>query len=424
MIKFLIKGLWRDKSRSLMPVLVVAIGVMLTVFMHAYVNGFMGDTIEMNARFSDGHAKITSRAYASEAELRPVDLALLHTAQQTAQWQAGFPNLRFVHRIPFGGLIDVADEKGETRSQGPAAGFGIDILNPAAGEAQRLNIPSSIIRGVMPANHGEALLSDAFAQKLMIQPGETFTLIGSDFYGSMVLYNFILSGTVSFGVETMDRGTVIADINDVRQMLNMPDASSEILVFFDEGYYDDSRAKEVSDAFNNQFADESAPYSPLMKPLSALGNMGQYVAMAEVWSWYIALIFIFAMSLVLWNAGLLGGLRRYGEIGVRLAMGEPKGHVYKTMLVESLFVGLVGSIAGTAIGLFFAYLLQTYGFDISGMMDGASMMMPSVIRARITMVDFYLGFIPGLLSTLVGTMLAGIGIFKRQTASLFKELEA
>ena len=161
-----------------------------------------------------------------------------------------------------------------------------------------------------------------------------------------------------------------------------------------------------------------------MKPLSALGNMGQYVAMAEVWSWYIALIFIFAMSLVLWNAGLLGGLRRYGEIGVRLAMGEPKGHVYKTMLVESLFVGLVGSIAGTVVGLFFAYLLQTYGFDITGMMDGAAMMMPSVIRGRITMVDFYLGFIPGLLSTLIGTMLAGIGIFKRQTASLFKELEA
>jgi putative ABC transport system permease protein len=51
-------------------------------------------------------------------------------------------------------------------------------------------------------------------------------------------------------------------------------------------------------------------------------------------------------------------------------------------------------------------------------------MFPSVLKARITPVDFWLGFIPGLLSTVIGTMLAGIGIYKRQTAILFKELES
>ena len=42
MIRFLLKGLLRDKSRSRLPVIVVAIGVMLTVFLHAYINGFYG----------------------------------------------------------------------------------------------------------------------------------------------------------------------------------------------------------------------------------------------------------------------------------------------------------------------------------------------------------------------------------------------
>lgn len=45
MIRFLINGLFRDKSRSRLPIIVVAIGVMLTVFMNAYITGFMGDTI-------------------------------------------------------------------------------------------------------------------------------------------------------------------------------------------------------------------------------------------------------------------------------------------------------------------------------------------------------------------------------------------
>jgi hypothetical protein len=75
--------------------------------------------------------------------------------------------------------------------------------------------------------------------------------------------------------------------------------------------------------------------------------MGPYVELTEVWSVLISLIFILAMSLVLWNSGLLGGLRRYGEIGVRLAMGEEKRHVYGSMIIESVFIGLAGSVIGT-----------------------------------------------------------------------------
>jgi len=50
--------------------------------------------------------------------------------------------------------------------------------------------------------------------------------------------------------------------------------------------------------------------------------------------------------------------------------------------------------------------------------------MPDLVRSRITPPDFYIGFIPGVISTVAGTMLSGIGIYKRKTAQLFKELEA
>jgi putative ABC transport system permease protein len=222
----------------------------------------------------------------------------------------------------------------------------------------------------------------------------------------------------------MDRGTIIADISDVRMALDMPDAAGEILGFMNTGFYDNTKALEIAGDFNRKYLTDTDEYDPVMKSLSQQGNMGQYVAMSEIWSMYVSLIFIFAMSLVLWNAGLLGGLRRYGEVGIRLAMGEEKGHVYRSMIWESVIIGLVGSVLGTALGIFFAWLIQTYGINISGMMRGASVMFPDTIRARISPPDFYIGFIPGLISTVLGTMLSGIGIYKRQTARLFKELEA
>jgi putative ABC transport system permease protein len=51
-------------------------------------------------------------------------------------------------------------------------------------------------------------------------------------------------------------------------------------------------------------------------------------------------------------------------------------------------------------------------------------MLNNVIRTEITPVAFVIGFIPGLIANVVGAAIAGIGIYKRQTASLMKELEA
>jgi len=67
--------------------------------------------------------------------------------------------------------------------------------------------------------------------------------------------------------------------------------------------------------------------------------------------------------------------------------------------------------------------MQRNGIDIRGMMRNSNMMMPSIIRAQITTTTYFIGFIPGVLSTVIGSMLAGIGVYKRQTANLFKELE-
>ena len=424
MIKFLIKGLLRDKSRSVLPIIVVAIGVMLTVFMHAYIAGLMGDTIEMNARFSEGHMKVTTRAYAAEIDQVPNDLAILEAGQLVSQLEGQFNGVSWASRIKFGGLVDAPDENGETKTQGPAMGIGIDLLSPDSKEPARLNLEKSLVLGQMPQQSGEILMSDHFASKLGVKIGDPVTLIGSTMEGGMSMYNFTVAGTLSFGMEAMDRGTIIVDLTDVGKALQMEGAAGEILGFLDDGFYDHEEAVEMADTFNAGYAGNQDEYAPQMVALGQQEKMAFYVELSEVWLYYISLIFIIAMSLVLWNAGLLGGLRRYGEIGIRLAMGEEKRHVYATMIWESVFIGLAGSVVGTALGLFFAWLLQKYGLDISGVMQGSSVMMPQVIRARITPPDFWLGFIPGLISTVIGTMLSGIGIFKRQTARLFKELEA
>ena len=64
MIRFIFKGLMRDKHRSLFPIIIVTVGVAITSFVHSYLNGVMDDFVLTNASFDTGHVKVMTRAYA------------------------------------------------------------------------------------------------------------------------------------------------------------------------------------------------------------------------------------------------------------------------------------------------------------------------------------------------------------------------
>ncbi len=203
----------------------------------------------------------------------------------------------------------------------------------------------------------------------------------------------------------------------------MQDTANEILGFLPNDIYDDERANAIAATFNGKYKKPADKFSPQMGTLPEESGLSQYLELMGSMGIIIVAIFLVAMSIVLWNAGLMGSLRRYGEIGVRLAIGEDKGHVYRSLVLESLMTGIFGSILGTLCGIGVSYLMQIYGIDFGSLVKNSSLMISNVYRARVTSGSFIVGFLPGIFSTVLGTAIAGIGIYRRETSQLFKELE-
>ena len=424
MIRFFFKGLMRDRSRSLFPVLTVVIGVMLTVFLFNWINGAEFNFIDSSARFNTGHVKVMSRAYAQEADQVPNDLALIGVRSLLDQLRREHPEMIWTPRIRFGGLLDIPDAQGETRAQGPVMGLAIDLLSAGSPEPGIFKLDQALVRGRTPQQAGEILVSEDFARRLNVQPGETATLISVTMQGSMAVANFTVAGTIRFGMEAMDRGAMIADIADVRAALDMEDAAGEILGFFGDFVYRDPRASEMAARFNAAGSGAVDEFAPVMDTLSNQAGMADLLAMMRMFSSLVLVIFVGVMSIVLWNAGLMGSLRRYGEIGVRLAMGETKTHIYGSLILEALMIGALGSVIGTAIGLALSYYLQAHGFNVGFIMKNASLFISNVFRAKVSSVSYVVGFIPGLVATFLGSSISGLGIYRRKTSQLMKELEA
>ena len=105
MIRFLLKGILRDKQRSLLPVVIVIIGVMLTVFMFCWLKGVLNDSVELNANFNAGHVKIMTASYAKNVDQTPNDLALIGVDTLMLKLNKEFPEMKWGQRIHFGGLM-------------------------------------------------------------------------------------------------------------------------------------------------------------------------------------------------------------------------------------------------------------------------------------------------------------------------------
>jgi len=422
MIKFIVKGLLRDRHRSLLPIIVISLGVMLTTFMYGYLQGVIGDMLATSAKLETGHVKVMTQDYAEISKQVPNDFAIQELSGVIKDLDNDFA-IQWVPRIRFGGLLDIPDEQGETRSQGPIMGIGINLLSPQSGEIERFDLNHTLIEGRLPKAQGELLISSELKNSLDVNLGETATIIGGTATGSMAIHNFIVVGVFHYGMPALDRNMVFADISDIQYALDMENASGELLGFFDIGYFDHEFAETVKTRFQQDTRTDGEGNLLTLVSLADQGGYGDYFELAEVYIVIIIGAMIMVMVVVLWNAGLMSGLRRYGEIGVRLAMGESKAEIVRWLIYEALVIGIIGSTIGTLIGMGFCFYMQEVGFDISHMMQASTIMMSPILRAEVTPEGFLIGFIPGIISVVIGTSLASIGVYKRSTASLFKELE-
>ncbi|NME70658.1 ABC transporter permease [Flammeovirga aprica] len=421
MFEFLFKGLIRDKSRSLLPVIVVSLGVSLSVFFVGYIEGMMGDMVDQNARFGTGHMKVMTREYVKNIAQKPLDLSILEAGKVLEVLEDMYPEVDWVKRFNFGGILDVPDENGQTKTQGIAGGMAFD-MTVGNSDLKRLNIANNIVEGRMPNGPFEMLLGQGLAKRMNVKIGDQITYFGSTMDGSMSFQNFIYVGAVQFGLSVMDDKTFLIDIKDAEQILDMEDAVQEIYGYLPNDIYDDQEIEEIKNSYNQSFANDDDEYAPQMLALRDQNGLSTMLDMVNTMSNAFTFFFIIAMSIVLWNTGLLGGLRRYTEFGIRIAIGESKRDIYKSLLLESVIVGAVGSVFGTILGLILTFYLQEVGIDMSDTLGNSNVLFSNVIRAKVVPTQFWIGFFPGVMATFLGALLSGRGIFKRQTSELFNEL--
>ena len=432
MIRWLLKGIWRDKTRSLFPFLVITVGVTLLIYLLGFMEGVFAGMIDISAHLDTGHLRFVNKPFYNEEHLNPLDRALAGQ-KETLQWlqQNGDSRIEWSPRIRWGALMDVPDEKGETKSQTPVVGMAIDLLDKNSPERERLDLEKSVIAGVIPSHAKEMLVGYKLAEALELSLGDTVTLLGQNFDGGMATDNYQVVGFVKFGLVTMDKKMALIDLADAQQTFYMEDMVTDFLGFLPMkvgyGKYDllKKEIEEQLTAFKQKPPKEwAADDNPIILSVLDQRNLRELAVKFELINDVMIGVFTFLMVLVLWNAGLLNGVHRYGEMGLLLALGETHKKLIGLMALEALMVGVLGSAAGCLVGGGVVYYLQEVGISTHGISETSGLMMSDTIRARVSLDAFVFAVIPGIAASVLGNLIANLAIYQRSEANLFREMEA
>ena len=337
MFQFILKGVFRDRSRSLFPVLVVFAGVFLLFFGACFIEGSLENFIKSNSSFATGHVKIQSYPSAQEAGSGSLELALETDPLFFSRLKIAYPGFRWTRRTNFGGLMDLPDEGGETRAQSPVTCIAVDLLSKKSIEATELNLERCLSKGRIPATNNEILISTLLAKKLSVHLNDKVTILTSNVDGASTAGNFFVCGFINFGIPMLDRGTIMLDVAGADYLLDMEGYSSEILGFSKEGFQE-SAIRAMANEYNDKMKSNDE-YRPYMVTLMDQNNLQSMLATLNDVMGFLLFLFTFLMAMVLWNAGLISGIRRFSEVGVRLAIGERRRHIVSTLLIESLATG-------------------------------------------------------------------------------------
>ena len=432
MTRWLLIGLFRDKTRSLFPFLVVTVGVALVITLVGFMEGVFMGMVDMTAKLDTGHLRFVNKPFYDEEHLIPMDRALADQ-EKTLKWlkENSDPEIVWAPRIRWGAILDVPDENGETKTQTPVIGMAIDLLSKNSTEVGRLDLERSIVEGRAPVKSGEMLVGYKLAEALELKPGDTLTLIGQTFDGGLATDNYIAVGFIRFGVFAMDKRMALIDLADAQKTFYMEGMVTDWLGFLPPhvGYkkfrlMQEDINKRIAGLRNNPPEDWAKDDVPIILSILDQRNIGVITDKFEMVRGIIVGVFLFLMALVLWNAGILNVIHRYGEMGLRLAMGETHFQLLLSLVKEAVLIGTLGVLAGCLTGGALTYYLQEVGINMGDAFAKTGLMMNDVVRGRVSLEGFITGIIPGMTASVLGTLIAGFAIFKRSTANLFRELES
>jgi ABC-type lipoprotein release transport system permease subunit len=341
------RNIWRNRRRTLITLSSLAFGVLLAVLSTGVSDWQWGESIDKAARFGGGHVAVQHADYLDAPSL---ERTLHATPELLAHIEAAEGIERVVPRITGQAVVATAHDS-----------FGASFI---AADLQRdnpqtLSALGHIVSGKMLEKEDDILVGEKLAENLSLKLGKKLVYTVTNKDGEIVSGLAHVAGIIRFG-SSVDSALCVLPIATVRKTLGYaPDEATQLSVYLRDQRRAHTVAKYLSSKVAPLAARTWADLNPELDGLITVKTVGSNVMQAFV---------VLLIAAGIFNTLFMSVMERAREFGILLAIGFAPPRLFALVVAESVWIGLVGLLAGVLVTAPLYYRFATKGIDVSKQM--------------------------------------------------------
>jgi ABC-type lipoprotein release transport system permease subunit len=342
--KIAYRDLARNRRRSLLTLVAVALGVAMLVTLTGLYTGAIEDSIENNIRLQTGHLQVRDDSYDEDK----VSLAwedLLDNAEELAAQVRALDGVEAASPVLWAsGILSTREESVGVRV------FGIDPLSDV-----HKRVRDGLVAGqyIQPDDRSGVLLGRRLAESMGVTVGDEISLLANTSNQQADEATFTIRGLYSTGVPTYDDATVFLPLSKAQAFTRTEGRASAITALLD----DRERADAIAQALRT-------PGRTVLTWRDMNRLILQAVEMSMGVTYIMYLIVLAVVAVVIANTLLMSVFERVREMGILAALGMKGRQILAMFMLEAGTLGVVGVILGVLLGSLGVLYLATVGLHI------------------------------------------------------------
>ena len=399
-LKMSLRNLARNKRRSALSAIAIAVGTALLLFMSATIRGEMRGSLELTINLRTGHLQIHTEDYKDEnMSLKRVDmietpLEISNQIEELSQVKAASPRLNVSGIVAF---------KNET--------IGVQVIGIDPPSAANAIYREGLVKGeFLTADDREGVLIGLpLAESLDLGPGDSIDLIVNTSEGDTDEQRFTIRGVYTTDTPGYDKATIFMPLEKAQTITRTDNYASMIYILLHE--MDDTAAVKEAIQAPGYIVEDWEELNKLLIIVEQLSNAMMF---------FFNLMVLGVTSTVIMNTLLMAVYERTREMGILGALGMKARQVKALFLTEATLLAIGGVVIGLAIGVPLVLYYSQVGFFLGdmGISANSSFMFGNSIYPYPTVGDAVSVSIAALLITILS------GYYPASQASKLEPVDA